>query len=128
VDEDNGHYDRFIRFGRFISDLDTEELTTEQWSKCFSYDICIIQNKLRKLSVKLGREFNYLRFRLRRNKFGGCKVCPVNDSCCGGAFPRPLLDRDTASKFAVSSGVPLELITLTVPLSKISRTANPSSL
>jgi len=149
LNEETATYLRFTRFGSFITKVDPEILTPEQWVRCFAYDSLTLQHNLRKFSLKVGREVSCyflaidaqgltLMGILNKMKFIQFMSNVAADHFpetlgqtfimrCSWIFPKifamakPLIDKDTLSKFVISSSVPLDALKELIPISSIPR-------
>ena len=147
VNEETGQLVRFLRFGRFISTIDTSVLSHRDWTRCFAYECFDLQNRLRKLSQKYGREISTYAVisDLHGISFMGV-VSRVNfvkmmSAVASNNFPemmgqtllvrgpsmlptifnfvKPFIDKDVQAKFVLRSDLPMDLIEALIPLSTV---------
>ena len=136
IDEENGVMIRFNRFGRWIQVVNSSLLTTEQWTRCLAYEGLYLQHQLRRLSDLKKREIStYISAGDASglsilSVIGKSSFISFFASIAGDHFPetlgttylfncpwifpkafaviKPVLDRDTVSKFRMSSEIPTE--------------------
>jgi hypothetical protein len=58
INEKTGQFVRFLRFGRFISTTDVNALSVREWTQNFAAECFWLQDQLRQLSTKHGREIS----------------------------------------------------------------------